>query len=457
MYHIQFNKIYIFKFLIFNASVLVWWYASGYFPFTLPVAAGWVLWAWSLSMRSGQLPDDRHACAALLAAVAALWMPSRTLHLFVTGFTGIFAWETATGQRVRWYPAILLGLVSALLSNWILVFGFPIRLWLSEVAASVLHRLGADAYAEGNIIHYNGLVYGVDTACLGLVSVQISLLFLTGVLMLEEKRSRRYLPWWMAAALFAVTGGLIILYNLWRILLLCIFHLLPGTWGHEAGGLLSLVFFVGVPVVFLVRFARHVSGRPFSLATTSGRPPASNRSWYVLLALSAIVVWILATQTRRTLHEKEIVDNPLLLNLDTTVYAVRHSEHSITQYYGDSLLIYTKPIVNAFGAEHTPMICWQGSGFDFESGDQARLPTGEAYYTGVLIKKGEKGGAPEKLYTAWWYDNGGVATVSQWRWRQVALRDARPFSLVNVTASDPQRLRRGVGELLPRRTPDGGK
>jgi exosortase N len=441
--------LFIVLFFIYCAAVLVWWYASGYIPLNGSVVAGAVLLPYSLTMyNNSRSPDGRYALLAAGAATGAFFLPSRTLHLFVVGCAAFYAWEMLQQRSIRGYALLLLILVSALLSNWILVFGFPIRLWLSEVAAVLLSYTGADAYAEGNLIHYEGVAYAVDPACLGLVSVQISFLFLTALLMVEERRSQSRLPAWLLALLFAATAGLVVLYNLWRILLLCLFDLAPGSSAHELGGVLSLLLYVLVPMLLLVHLSyRYGSHREQDHSAHAEKYNSPKWRLLVLLPLAGIVFWLHTTQLSRTLSERDGGTLPLLLHLDSTVYRIQHAANGITQYYGDSLLIYTKPIIHAFGAEHSPMICWQGSGFTFESGNQAALPSGAPYYTGVLIKKNPDG-RTERLYTAWWYDNGRMATISQWVWRQAALRENRPFWLVNVTAESPERLQRGVGLLL---------
>jgi hypothetical protein len=55
-------------------------------------------------------------------------------------------------------------------------------------------------------------------------------------------------------------------------------------------------------------------------------------------------------------------------------------------------------------------------------------------YTSSLEK------ANDKLYTAWWYDNGNLKTISQVTWRWDSFRSNRPWVLVNVTAESKPEL-----------------
>jgi len=44
------------------------------------------------------------------------------------------------------------------------------------------------------------------------------------------------------------------------------------------------------------------------------------------------------------------------------------------------------------------------------------------------------------LYTAWWYDNGNLQTISQFTWRWDSFRNNRAWVLVNVTADSKPEL-----------------
>jgi exosortase N len=99
----------------------------------------------------------------------------------------------------------------------------------------------------------------------------------------------------------------------------------------------------------------------------------------------------------------------------------------------DKLLIYIKTIPEFFTGEHTPLMCWKGSGYKFSSIATTSIQ-GITIYKGTLVKEGKS------LYTAWWYSNGHVETISQLDWRMRMLRGEPGFYLINVTAEDQQTL-----------------
>ena len=113
----------------------------------------------------------------------------------------------------------------------------------------------------------------------------------------------------------------------------------------------------------------------------------------------------------------------------------------ITRFSNDTILVYVKPIRGFYDTEHTPLVCWRGSGYTFESVWEEQ-EAGRRWYAGIL-QKGD-----ERLYTAWWYDNGQTRTVSQAHWRSLDLAGAPGFSLVSVTAAEKGVLGRQVRKML---------
>jgi exosortase N len=116
-------------------------------------------------------------------------------------------------------------------------------------------------------------------------------------------------------------------------------------------------------------------------------------------------------------------------------------EEGVYKYSKKEALLYVKPVAAFFDAEHTPLICWQGSGYAFKSIGQQRC-AGLDIYTGVL-QKGD-----EKIYTAWWFDNGQHKTISQtdWRWRMG--KGEASFSLIKLNAARQEVLTKEIEAVL---------
>ena len=113
----------------------------------------------------------------------------------------------------------------------------------------------------------------------------------------------------------------------------------------------------------------------------------------------------------------------------------------ITKLYNDEALIYIKPIPEFFSSEHTPLYCWRGTGYKFES-IRLTIINGCEVYTGQLTKPGHT------LQTAWWYSNGEAQTVDQLNWRIRMLKGESRFCVVNVTADSEDVLLQETKRLL---------
>jgi len=132
------------------------------------------------------------------------------------------------------------------------------------------------------------------------------------------------------------------------------------------------------------------------------------------------------------LHDRRL-EEPDKAPLAVPGYTVRGLGGHILQLNNRRSLVYIKPIPDFYYTDHLPAICWQGSGYVFLK-IQEELINGSKVYTGILQQ------ANEKLYTAWWYDNGSSRTLSQANWRWDMLRGAKKYSLVNVTSASREQL-----------------
>lgn len=414
--------------------LLTWWLWSGHVVADASLMAGLVLMPLLVSPRPSARAGWRWAFFSLICLAVAVFIPARTLHFFALGFAVFYLIENQFG-RIGWKPAVAMVFMSPLVVNWITVFGFPVRLFLSKQAANALAASGFAARAEGNLIMMNGSEFAVDPACMGLTMVQVSFLFLLALLSLFERSEQKMLPILTSVALAGITGVLILIFNLLRIILLCLFGWMPGTLLHEAGGLAGLVIYVFLPLWWLVNLTFRHFGKPVE-------PPAQ-------VAASKFNPWmhgilfglILTVYLTGDLNHAGQWPEPHL-PIDTAGMTRTAQQHGVVQYFGNDLLIYLKPIQGFYSSEHSPLICWEGSGFSLQESGETTLQNGRQVYKGVLMN--ENG---ERLYTSWWYENGLHATTSQWEWRKRDAFGELTFFLVNVTASDPDTLIRRLEVL----------
>jgi hypothetical protein len=58
----------------------------------------------------------------------------------------------------------------------------------------------------------------------------------------------------------------------------------------------------------------------------------------------------------------------------------------------------------------------------------------------------------DKLYSAWWYDNGISHTTNQFEWRWNLVMGSDPYVLVNVTCSSKDKLSNEVRTIFQQQT-----
>jgi hypothetical protein len=130
------------------------------------------------------------------------------------------------------------------------------------------------------------------------------------------------------------------------------------------------------------------------------------------------------------------------LQMEAVEVAGYHScltDDGVLALENDHALVYLKPPVPFYGADHYPEICWRAGGF------KVRAPE-KAVIDGVEMMVARLENEELRLYTAWWYDNGPVQTTSTFRWRWDQLRGEPGFFLVNVTVAEEEELECAVME-----------
>lgn len=115
--------------------------------------------------------------------------------------------------------------------------------------------------------------------------------------------------------------------------------------------------------------------------------------------------------------------------------------NEITQFRSQKALIYSKAILSFYSAEHSPYICWKGSGYQFTI-------IKEEMISGNLIYFGTLQNGKDQLQTAWWFSNHKHNTISQldWRWRFFC--GEPDFQLINITAANKNNLEETIQEWL---------
>ncbi len=376
-------------------------------------------------------PSYRLFWWALAGAVVACFFPANFLLLGVLITAMAWQWEQWRG-RLPLQAWCMLALMTPALQYVAVMASFPLRLWLTGVAAGSMKLAGINATAMGNIIATGGREYSVDPACMGLKMLVTSLLGGLMVVAVLQKRHQRYLPWWWVLLLLVMVFVLNIVANLLRIVTLVYFDIGPGKMMHELTGLAYLALYVLLPTALV---AHLLICRKGHCSTQQLVPTVARRGHYLYLILLAVVILVAVIRHLRTENHQPTP----LPTIDG--YAVSLFDKDVIRYTGNGLLVYIKATAGILGAEHNPAMCWLGSGYALSLVQETTTQHG-TMYTATLVK------GHERLYTAWWYDNGAHHTTSQLAWRWQVLTGAHPFSIINVTAASHAELEAATQTIL---------
>ena len=332
------------------------------------------------------------------------------------------------GPRSHWTGRLLaLLLLSPGLRYGMAVFGFPIRLQLSAWAGALLRRAGMNVVVQGNVLIRDGLEMAVDPACMGLQLTGVSLLVALFWLIWFEKQGRRAVPVGWVVAYGLTAFGLTIGCNLGRIVLLVAFGSMPGTMAHEVIGLVCVVVYAWVPAgVLAQRLVRHRGRAVPVLAPSAARRGLKSVGWGV--GVVGMGVGLMAFAARPTAAVAPVWASVLRTvgGVNGVTYTQKQLANGTRQLTTLNTLIYLKPQPDWFSSDHSPMVCWRGSGYDLRHVRETVVNNHPAYVAD-LVRNGQT------LQTAWWFSNGTTTTISQLTLRGRMLRGETGFVLVNVT------------------------
>lgn len=366
-------------------------------------------------------------------AALAVTYKVRVFYFFSLAFYFLWLIELFLG-RLNILILFLIVFMSPFFIQVVTILGFPLRLMLSGYAGAMLKLVGVDVQVYGNMVTLDGAMFSVDEACMGLNMLVVSLLMGVFVLAFHHRLSNKTLGLYSAGVFFAVVLILNMVANVVRIVALVYFRIPAEDPMHEVIGILCLIVYVVIPLQYLGRWLVRKYGKP--KGDTVSAVAFTRRNCSVVVVIPLVVLFVGATietnrQSSSVAHANVHFGSakPELLR------------DGITKISTDDLLIYVKTIPEFFTGEHTPLMCWKGSGYEF-SGIATTAVAGITIYKGTLVNGGKT------LHTGWWYSNGRVETISQVDWRMRMLKGEPRFCLVNVTAEDERTLMDAIDSML---------
>ena len=374
----------------------------------------------------------RYLVPNLVFAAITMAVPVKTFYFLAVVFAVLFFIETMWGKTN--YAVLMLVLLASAVFKYVNgLVGFPVRLWLSEVAGSVLALTGTDTSVAGNLIEFGGESFTVDAACVGLKMVATAFIMAVFAVAHRRRTTGKTLPLWTFAGFLLFAFGLNVVCNLLRIVLLVLLNVPPENAMHDVIGLLCFGVYVVVPLVFVSgKLFQHFAVVKTQSETSSTK--TGKAAWWTngLLALFIVIVG-----TQVNADSSDAMFEKATHNLPG--FNGQRMNDGVYKYESANALVYVKQLL-VYRTEHSPTACWAGSGYEFEQVNKEPV-AGVPVYTATLRKEADV------IYAAWWYDNGTHKTIDpvEWRWR--AARGDKPYSLVNVNAANREVLFAEVEQL----------
>jgi len=315
-------------------------------------------------------------------------------------------------------------------------FGFPIRLWLTEIASKGLSLFMTNVSSSGNNILLGDQTFSVDAECMGLTMVGYGYAITLLIINFFENQHQRKTSLLKVIGLLTTATIFIVLVNLFRIIFIVVVQAPPDTFLHETIGLLCFIVYLILPVFIICKFV--VSRSKKTVSKTVQKKAISSP---VKLVIVCVGILSMAFANH---HREELRNKPFDVKAGETEIAGFDKSitgYNVIKFTSDSALVYIKPSTHFFAPDHSPTICWKGSGYEFIDVKTSSV-NGTLVFTATLQKD------HDELKTAWWFDNGNDKTISQLDWRWKSACGSEPFRLINVTSNSNSELVNQVSNIL---------
>jgi exosortase N len=380
----------------------------------------------------------KHLPAYLAAGILvfALYYFLKVQSLFILGFACFLMYAlNATAGKTNSLPLFVAVAALPVTATLLNLISFDLRLLTTRLVVFCLHLLTQQVYAEGNTIHFRQHEYGVDDVCSGITMLQTGIIMALMLIAFFEKKENRPASVLQIVWLGVVACGLIFISNIFRIFIVVIFALPANTVTHEAAGIVAMIVYFALPFYFIVMKA----AGGFPTLKPDQAPSVSSTLKYlplVLLLTSTTVIYsALVLKNKRQIR----VDSPVIPGYTLTSY-----EYGVAQYSNAKALLYVKPDVAFYAADHHPRLCWKGGGFQFTK-EKYLVIRGHTVVSALLINQ-----QGEQLYSAYWFQSGQHITSDELKWRWNALVHGSVWKMINITTSTLPDLYLELDRWLPK-------
>lgn len=312
--------------------------------------------------------------------------------------------------------------ISPLFEYFKVAFGFPIRIAITDAVVDVMQLFFNNVTAAGNIIYFGEQPFYIDEACSGLNTLGFAIALTLILVGWQERKVQKNLHFVSYVFILIGATALVVYSNAVRIALLVVFKVPAGTTMHEGYGIVVIITHIVIPLYFILNQIPK-----FKVLFKQGQTSTVK---YRLFWTSILVIGCLFFGIKNIVYKPNLVDTSFVAPPN---YKVSTAELGVTKLQSDKALIYVKPPVKPYQLEHSPSICWVGSGYNFTSIEESTIYN-QTIYTGLLKNK------DDLLYTAWWFDSEFNKTINPFEWRLDGLKNNVEYRLINVTCSSEEDL-----------------
>lgn len=427
-----------FAFLAISYVLLIVKGWSGYFVWSSPLSwTGLIGFLFLIYTNEGgrNKVSTRYFFPTMCVVGLSFLLPVKTF-LYFSIVLGVLLMVESLIAKGNYLSIFLFIVISPIFNYFTTVFTFPIRLKLSWLAAKFLSFINPSIKQAGNIIETGNGDFSVEAECLGLNMVSMGLL--TGILLLGyyQLRTKSVVNLFRTFCFLSAVFILILVSNFFRIICLVQFNIPAGTTLHELIGLVCLLVYVMLPATFFIqrKLAHSKPVQTILRVETLFVKGIIVKNFIVCISLFLSIAYV--KEQRKLLRNTGNIALPAMAG-----YNAEMIDKDIVKLEKTGVLIYIKHVMGFYSTEHSPMICWAGSGYELKR-IQHQSIAGIELYTAKLVK------GDEILYTCWWFDNGDYRTISQLNWRWKNMRGSPDFSIVNITASSEAQMTAEVERLI---------
>lgn len=347
--------------------------------------------------------------------------------LFATGLSALFFLLEKRVGRLDAAAFYALIFYLPFTSGFFRIFGFYIRMYLTELAAKTCAFFSGNVTTAGNQLMVNGQEYTVDAGCMGLRLVVTAFILTLVINQVFSRTNRLTLNRWYFMAMVKLSFLLVVLANYFRILALIWAQSPEGSTSHEVIGIVCFVLFHIIPMIFISRWAIRRFGKPAEREMPEVKTRLKNHFISVLVPLLLFgLIWGVTVQ-----HDNL---DKIVINIPTG-YELKETKKQVSSFEnGEGSVIHVKAVYPLSFSNHHPLICWRGDGFS--ASKEMKIDMGEISGFGACLDKGSK-----HLETMWWYsDLEGVDYDDEWTWRLKSVVQRKQMFLVNYSHVDQNQL-----------------